>query len=276
MLDPNFIRDHIETVREGLRNRGIDPEEALEEFRALDATRRRLIPEIEKLKRLQNQAGEDVARAKRQQLDTTALQEANRARGLQIKQLDAELHAVEERRTDALMILPNLPHASVPAGRSADDNREVRRCGEPRVFDFEPQPHWDLGAALGILDFERAARMSGARFAVLSGPGARLTRALINFMLDLHTKEHGYREVEPPLLVNRAALTGTGNLPRFEGDLFRIGGDWDLFLIPTAEVPLTNLHREEILDGRELPLSTRRTRRASAARRGPTGRTCEA
>jgi seryl-tRNA synthetase len=152
------------------------------------------------------------------------------------------------------MTLPNLPLASVTDGRSSADNPVVRTWGTPPAFDFEPQPHWDLGAALGILDFERAARMSGARFSVLSGAGARLSRALINFMLDLHTREHGYREVEPPFLVNAAALTGTGQLPKFEEDLFKIAGDWDLYLIPTAEVPLTNLHREEILDGRQLPL----------------------
>jgi seryl-tRNA synthetase len=152
------------------------------------------------------------------------------------------------------MTVPNLPHASVPIGRTADDNALVRKHGEPRVFDFEPKPHWDLGAALGILDFERAARMSGARFSVLLGAGARLARALINFMLDLHTREHGYTEVEPPFLVNADALRGTGNLPKFEQDLFKIGGDWDLYLIPTAEVPLTNLYRGEILDGRQLPL----------------------
>jgi seryl-tRNA synthetase len=142
----------------------------------------------------------------------------------------------------------------VPAGRSADDNLEVRREGTPRAFDFEPKPHWDLGPALGILDFERATRMSGARFAVLLGAGARLARALINFMLDVHTREHGYLEVEPPLLVNAESLRGTGNLPKFEQDLFKIAGDWNLYLIPTAEVPLTNLHRGEILDGRQLPI----------------------
>jgi seryl-tRNA synthetase len=142
----------------------------------------------------------------------------------------------------------------VPVGRSAADNVEVRRHGEPRAFDFEPKAHWDLGAALGILDFERAARIAGARFSVLSGAGARLERALINFMLDLHTREHGYREVQPPFLVNAASLLGTGNLPKFEADLFKIAGDWDLYLVPTAEVPLTNLHRGEILDGRDLPI----------------------
>jgi seryl-tRNA synthetase len=152
------------------------------------------------------------------------------------------------------MTIPNLPHTSVPVGASAADNKEVRRHGEPRRFDFEPKPHWDIGPALGILDFERATKMSGSRFSVLIGPGARLARALINFMLELHTREHAYTEVEPPFLVNADALRGTGNLPKFEQDLFKIGGDWDLFLIPTAEVPLTNLHRGEILDGRQLPL----------------------
>jgi seryl-tRNA synthetase len=142
----------------------------------------------------------------------------------------------------------------VPVGRGAEDNQVVRQHGEPPQFDFEPKPHWELGAALGILDFERAAKISGARFSVLMGAGARLARALIEFMLDLHTREHGYTEVEPPFLVNASALRGTGNLPKFEQDLFKIAGDWDLFLIPTAEVPLTNLHREDIVDGRDLPI----------------------
>ncbi len=165
-----------------------------------------------------------------------------------------EVDEVETQRTALLMTLPNLPHATVPVGKTAEDNQEVRRHGDPPAFTFEPKPHWDLGPALGILDFERATRMSGARFSVLLGAGARLARALINFMLELHTQEHGYTEVEPPFLVNADALRGTGNLPKFEQDLFKIAGDWDLFLIPTAEVPLTNLHRTEILDGRLLPL----------------------
>ena len=151
-----------------------------------------------------------------------------------------------------------MPHETVPVGASAADNVVVRKWGEPRSFDFTPKSHVELGVELGILDFERAARMSGARFAVLTGAGARLSRALIDFMLDLHTREHGYTEVDPPFLVNAAALQGTGNLPKFEADLFRIAGDWDLYLIPTAEVPLTNLHREEILDGRLLPAALHR------------------
>ncbi len=155
-----------------------------------------------------------------------------------------------------MLNLPNLPHASVPVGKSAADNVEVRRVGEPPTFDFTPQAHWDLGPALGIIDFERGTKIAGARFTVLSGAGARLSRALINFMLDIHTREHGYREIEPPFLANSTTLQGTGNLPKFEQDLFKIAGDWDLYLIPTAEVPLTNMHRGEILDGRELPIRT--------------------
>jgi seryl-tRNA synthetase len=254
MLDPAFVRDHLDEVRAGLRNRGLQPEAELEQIAAVESQRRRLIPELEGLKREQNAAGDEVARAKRQGQDASAIFAASKARGQRIKQLEAELEQVEQRRSSLLMTIPNLPHASVPIGASANDNREVRRHGEPRRFDFDPKPHWDLGPGLGILDFERATKMSGARFSVLIGAGARLARALINFMLELHTREHAYLEVEPPFLVNADALRGTGNLPKFEQDLFKIGGDWDLFLIPTAEVPLTNLHRGEILDGRQLPL----------------------
>jgi len=254
MLDPAYVRDHAEDVRAGLQNRGVDPETILAPFAQLDAKRRELIPRVEGLKREQNASGEEIARAKKQGLDPSAIFAANKARGQQIKQLEAELDAVEQERADLLMTVPNLPHSSVPVGRTADDNKEVRRHGQPRPMDFEPKPHWDLGPALGILDFERATRMSGARFSVLMGAGASLARALINFMLELHTREHGYTEVEPPFLVNADALRGTGNLPKFEQDLFKIAGDWDLFLIPTAEVPLTNLYRGDILDGRQLPL----------------------
>jgi seryl-tRNA synthetase len=254
MLDPTFVRDNLEAVRTGLRNRGVDPDKALEEFSTLELVRRRLIPEVESLKRQQNTAGDEVARAKRQGLDTAPIQEANRARSQQIKQLDVQLTSIEHQRMQALLGLPNLPHASVPVGKGESENVEVRRDGQPRVFDFTPKPHWELGPALGIIDFERATKIAGSRFSVLSGPGARLSRALINLMLDLHTREHGYREMEPPFMVNTASLVGTGQLPKFEEDLFKIAGEWDLYLIPTSEVPLTNLHREEILDGRELPL----------------------
>jgi seryl-tRNA synthetase len=255
MLDPALIRDHLDDVRTGLRNRGLDPDKALEQIATLETARRRLIPELEGLKREQNAAGDEIARAKRQGTDTSAIQEANKQRAAQIKRLDVQLDSVEQQRNHALMTLPNLPHPSVPPGKTADDNVEVRRVGEPRAFDFDPQPHWDLGPALGIIDFERGTKLAGARFTVLSGAGARLARALINFMLDLHTREHGYREVEPPFLANTASLTGTGQLPKFEQDLFKIAGEWDLYLVPTAEVPLTNLHRGEILDGRELPIN---------------------
>jgi seryl-tRNA synthetase len=255
MLDPAYVRDHIDEVRAGLRNRGLDPDKVLEEIATLETARRRIIPELEGLKRQQHTSGDEIARAKRQGLDTAPIQEANRARAQQAKQYGIQLDSIEHQREAALLTLPNLPHSAVPVGKSAEDNREVRRHGEPRAFDFEPKPHWDLGPELGIVDFERGVKIAAARFTVLSGAGARLARALINFMLDLHTREHGYREVEPPFLINSASLTGTGNLPKFEADLFKVAGDWDLYLVPTAEVPLTNLHRGEILDGRELPIS---------------------
>ncbi len=254
MLDPTCVRDHIEEVRAGLRSRGIDPDRALEQIATLETARRRIIPELEGLKRQQNTSGDEIAKAKRQGQDVSHIFEINRQRAGQIKQLGVQLDSVEHQRNEALLVLPNLPHASVPAGKSAADNVEVRRHGTPRALDFEPKSHAELGPALGIIDFERAARMSGARFSVLMAEGARLERALINFMLDLHTRDHGYVEVEPPFLVNAATLQGTGQLPKFEQDLFKIAGEWDLYLIPTAEVPLTNLHRGEIIDGRELPI----------------------
>jgi seryl-tRNA synthetase len=254
MLDPAYVRDHMEAVRTGLRNRGLDADQALEQIVTLETARRRLIPELEGLKRLQNTSGDEIARAKRQGKDTKDIQEAGRARNQQIKQLTIQLDSTEHQRDHLLLTLPNLPHASVPVGKSAEDNVEVRRHGEPRTFDFEPKPHWELGPELGIIDFERGTKVAGARFSVLSGAGAKLSRALINFMLDLHTREHGYREMEPPFLANQATLTSTGHLPKFEADLFKIAGEWDLYLIPTGEVPLTGLHRGEILDGRELPL----------------------
>jgi seryl-tRNA synthetase len=254
MIDPAFVRDHPDLVREGLKNRGMDADADLEALAGIEARRRAVILEVEELKRLQNKSGEEVARAKKEGRDPSDVFAANRERSQRIKTLEAELDTVENGRRARLLTLPNLPAAHVPIGASAADNKEVRRVGEPRVFDFEPQAHWDLGPSLGIIDFERATKTSGARFAFLIGDGARLSRALINFMLSLHSCEHGYTEVEPPFLVNAQTLTGTGNLPKFEADLFKIAGEWDLYLIPTAEVPLTNLHRDEILDGRLLPL----------------------
>lgn len=254
MIDPIYLRDDVDQLRQALTNRGSELVAELDAIVALEAERRRLLPELENLKREQNAAAEEVAKAKRQGLDTTALQEANKARAGRVKELTAELDDVESRRHASLLVIPNLPHASVPVGRNADENAEVRRVGTPRAFDFEPQAHWDLGPALGIIDFERGTKIAGARFTVLMGAGARLARALINFMLHVHTTEHGYTEVEPPFMVNSASLIGTGNLPKFEADLFKIAGEWDLYLVPTAEVPLTNLHRGEILDGRQLPI----------------------
>src|SRR5207247_529445 len=228
MLDPAYIRDHMEEGRAGLRNRGVDADKALEEIAMLETARRRLIPELEGLKRQQNASADEFAKAKRMAKDTTQIQDANRQRAVQIKQMGTQLDSIEYQRMSAVTNLPNLPHASVPVGKSSADNVEVRRHGTPRTFDFPPLAHWDLGPALGIIDFERGTRLAGARFTVLTGAGARLSRALINFMLDVHTREHGYREVEPPFLANSAALTGTGQLPKFEQDLFKIAGAWDL------------------------------------------------
>jgi seryl-tRNA synthetase len=254
MLDPAYVRDHMDEVRAGLRSRGLQPDAELEQIATVETRRRRLIPELEGLKREQNTAGDEIAKAKRRGEDASGVFAANKARAQQIRQLEIQLEQVEHQRSALLMTIPNLPHASVPVGSAAADNQEVRRHGEPKTFDFDPKPHWELGPSLGIIDFERATKMSGSRFAVLLGAGARLERALINFMLELHTREHGYTEVEPPFLVNADAMRGTGQLPKFESDLFKIAGDWDLYLIPTAEVPLTNYHRGEILDGRLLPL----------------------
>jgi seryl-tRNA synthetase len=254
MLDPTFVRENSILVRDKLASRGADLGAELEALATLDAQRRRLIPELEGLKREQNAAGDEVARAKRQGLDVQPIFETNKLRGQRIKQLDVELDAIEQERSTLLATLPNLPHDSVPIGKSAADNVVVRTWGEPRQLSFDARPHWEIGVELGIIDFERATKISGARFSVLMGAGAQLSRALINFMLQLHTTEHGYTEVEPPFLVSSATLFGTGQLPKFEQDLFKIAGEWDLYLIPTAEVPLTNLYRGEILDGRSLPL----------------------
>jgi seryl-tRNA synthetase len=253
MLDPAILRDNLEGLRSALQKRGTDFSSELEELATLESRRRRILPELEGLRREQNAAADEVARAKRQGKDTSGIQEANRQRTQQIKQLTVELDTVEQRRNRGLQMIPNMPHESVPVGRSSAENVEVRRHGTPPSFSFAPQAHWDLGPALGIIDFERGTKIAGARFSVLVGAGARLERALINFMLHLHTTRHGYTEVEPPFMVNSASLTGTGNLPKFEADLFKIAGEWDLYMVPTAEVPLTNMHRGEVLD-RALPI----------------------
>ncbi len=254
MLDPNFVRDNLEAVQTGMANRGLNVTAELQQLATAESHRRRLIPQIEGMKREQNSSGDQVARAKRQGQDASHLFEASKQRGQKIKQLEFELDSAERQRTVLLEALPNLPHSSVPVGKSAADNVVVRTWGEPRAFDFEAKAHWDLGPELGIIDFERATKISGTRFAFLIGAGAQLERALINFMLSLHTGEHGYTEVQPPFLVSSTTLYGTGQLPKFEQDLFKIAGEWDLYLIPTAEVPVTNLYRGEILDGKKLPL----------------------
>jgi seryl-tRNA synthetase len=223
-------------------------------FQEMDAGRRRLLVEVEELKHRRNAVSEEIGRRKRERQEAESLIREMRELGDRVKRLDEEVRACEERMRAFLLQFPNLPHASVPVGADSAANVEVRRWGEPRRFDFAPKPHWELGEALGILDFERASRMAQARFAVLTGLGARLERALINFMLELHTREHGYTEVFPPLLVNADAMLGTGQLPKFEEESFKTK-DESLYMIPTAEVPLTNLHREEILAPGTLPRS---------------------
>jgi len=254
MLDPNFVRENLEAVQAAMNNRGLNVTAELQQLATAETHRKRLIPQIEGLQREQNTSGDQVARAKRNGEDAKHLFEASKARAQKIKQLEVELGAAERQRTILLETFPNIPHASVPVGKGAADNVVVRTWGEPRALDFEPKAHWDLGAELGVIDFERATKISGTRFAFLMGAGAQLERALINFMLSLHTSEHGYTEVQPPFLVSSTTLYGTGQLPKFEQDLFKIAGEWDLYLIPTAEVPVTNLYRGEILDGKKLPM----------------------
>ena len=252
MLDLKLVRDNLELVRARLRDRGV----ALDfgEFLAADEARRRLLTEVEQLKHRRNTVSEEVGRRKKGGEDAGPLIAEMREAGDRIKALDQTVKDSEEQIQRLLLTVPNLAHASVPVGPDGGGNLEVRHWGEPRRFDFTPKPHWEIGETLGLLDFERASRMAQARFVVLTGMGARLERALINFMLDLHTKEHGYTEIFPPLLVNAAAMTGTGQLPKFAEELFKTQ-DESLYLIPTAEVPVTNLHREEILPPGRLPLS---------------------
>jgi seryl-tRNA synthetase len=225
----------------------------LEQFRELDADRRAALTEAEGLKNRRNADSQEIAKLRREGQDTAAQQAAVREIGDRISSLDERVKRVDERFREVLAGIPNVPHVSVPQGRTADDNVEVRRVGEPRQFDFGPKAHWDLGPDLNILDFERAAKITGARFAVYYGLGARLERALMNFMLDTHTAEHGYMETLPPFLVNSASLYGTGQLPKFAGDLFKCENT-DYWLAPTAEVPITNLLRDETVEGDRLPI----------------------
>ncbi len=252
MLDMTWVRDNIAALEKALRDRG--SKASIDEFRQPDDARRAALREVESLKARRNKVSDEIAVLKKNRQDADALIREMREVGDRIKGIDARVAEAETAVEAWLMGVPNVPHSSVPVGQTSDDNVEVRRWGTPPRFDFEPVAHWDLGVRLGIIDFERAARMSGARFTVLMGAGARLERALINFMLDLHTGQHGYTEVLPPLMVNARAMTGTGQLPKFEDDLFKVEKT-GYYLIPTAEVPLTNLHREEILDGARLPLS---------------------
>jgi seryl-tRNA synthetase len=264
MLDLAFVRDHIPLVEEKLRQRGLEPGDLLGRFGELDSQRRTIIQAAESArhekKRESESLGKLIQKEKKGQLTPDERAEADTKRKLveqldqSIKQQEQQLAIVEEEFKKLLSNLPNLPHESVPVGKTADDNVEVRSWGAPPKFDFTPKPHWELGEQLGILDLPRAAKLSGARFAVYWDLGAKLERALANFMLDLHAREHGYVEVLPPYMVNAASMYSTGNLPKFRQDLFKIE-DHDLFLIPTAEVPLTNLYRDEVIDAARLPLS---------------------
>ena len=256
MLDLNFVRDNLPRVEEMLRRRGTDPTAVLKDFRDLDVQRRQAITEAETMKAQRNKASEDIAKLKKAGQDATAAIAQTKDLREQIQGLEKTAADLDSRLQDILAGIPNLPHESVPVGHGAEENVEVRRWGAPPTFDFTPKPHWDLGAELGVLDLERAVKLTGARFAVYWDLGAKLERALSNFMLDLHTQEHGYTEVLPPYLVNSESMYGTGQLPKFAADSCRVPhGEKDLWLIPTAEVPVTNLYRDEILDAARLPIS---------------------
>ncbi len=266
MLDLNFVRSNLERVEEKLRARGADPASLLGDFRALDQSRRAAITQAEQLKAFRNELSQQVGARKKAGQDAAALMEETRALKVRLDALDKTASALDEQMRLSLANIPNLTRDEVPTGTSEADNVTVKTWGAKRTFEFKPRPHWELGEALGILDLERAAKLSGARFAVYMGAGARLERALISFMLDLHTQKHGYTEVLPPFMVNSKSLFGTGQLPKFADDLFRCSDadasavsrgefkDNDHWLIPTAEVPVTNLYRDEILDEARLPI----------------------
>jgi len=251
MHDLTYFRSNFERIAERLATRSGTI--SLDGFRELDQKRRSAISEAEQLKARKNQESVEIGKLKREGADTAERQKAMRAIADQIAALDEDMKAVDQQFQELLAGIPNIPHESVPVGKSADDNVEVRRVGQPPQFDFEPKAHWDLGPELGILDFARAGKITGARFALHWGLGARLERALINFFLDVHTREHGYTEVLPPFLVNSASLYGTGQLPKFAEDLFKCEGT-DFWLIPTAEVPVTNIYRDETLEADQLPI----------------------
>ena len=252
MHDLAFFRANLDAVAQRLAARGFALDTAA--FSALDVERRAAVTESETLKAKRNAETAEIGKLRREGVDTADRQQAVREMGDRMTALDEQVKTLDEKFREMLAGIPNVPHDSVPAGSSAADNVEVRREGNPRAFDFTPKPHWELGTALGILDFDRAAKITGARFAVYMGLGAKLERALINFMLDVHTREHGYTETLPPFVINSASLFGTGQLPKFAQDLFKLEGT-DYWLAPTAEVPVTNLYRDETLDADRLPVT---------------------
>lgn len=251
MLDAKMIRANPEKVEAALQKRNITG--ALDNFLSLDEQRRNLLTRVEEIKSFRNKSSQEVGALKKQGQNADELMEKVRQVGQEIKDLDEQLKVIEMDMEKILLNIPNIPDESVPIGPDESSNIEMRKWGEPRQFNFAPQAHWDIGPALDILDFERAAKLSGARFTVYKGWGARLERAVINFYLDIHTAEHGYKEIFPPFMVNAECMVGTGQLPKFADDMFKIEGR-DMYMVPTAEVPLTNLYREEIIDGKELPL----------------------
>lgn len=255
MLDVNFVRGNLDLVKKKLEERKF-PLEALERFTELDETRRTLVRKRDELNATRNRESQEIGKLMKsgQKEEAESRRAAVRELGDQIAQTETELGGIEDDLHKLLVTVPNLPHDSVPVGADESANLEVKRWGTPPTFDFEPKDHVDLATSLGILDFERAAKITGARFSILSGLGARLERALINFCLDIQTKRHGYTETVPPFIVNSNTLFGTGQLPKFEHDLFKLTDERTLYLIPTAEVPLTNIYAEEILDGTELPI----------------------
>ncbi len=251
MLEAKYIREHFEEVQKRLALRG--QEIPLDHFRALDQERRKAVQEWERLRALQKKVSDEISRRKRENQDVSGLLGEMKKVSQELKELDGIIQEKERLLEELLLTIPNLPHSSVPVGKNSEDNVEVRRWGEIPKFDFDPKPHWDIGEELGILDFKSGAKLAGARFTLYWDLGAKLERALINFMLDLHTREHGYREVLPPFMVNRTTMTGTGQLPKFADELFKIEG-LEYYLIPTAEVPVTNIHQGEILEEEMLPL----------------------
>jgi seryl-tRNA synthetase len=252
MLDIKYLRANLADVKNRLQHRGEDLED-FDKFEELDKRRRELLVESENLKSKRNEVSQKIAKMKKEKQDAQEMIVEMREVGAMVKKLDDELRGIEEELERILLSIPNIPHESVPVGETEDDNVETRKWGEIREFEFEAKPHWDIATGLDILDFERAGKVTGSRFVFYKGLGARLERALLNFMMDLHMDEHGYTEMIPPFLVNRTSMTGTGQLPKFEEDAFRIESE-DYFLVPTAEVPVTNYHRDEIIKGEELPI----------------------